>query len=213
VAYKLNTAFYEALGTRGWEVMKQTVDSIPEHLFIIADAKRGDIGNTSLVYAKAFFEELDVHAITLSPYMGKDSISPYLEYKNKWVILLGLTSNAGAKDFQLEIMNDGNPFYEYVIKTSATWGNRENTMFVIGATREESFQKVRQIIPEHFLLVPGIGSQGGDMAAVIKQGATKDGGLLINASRSILYAGNGKDFAAKAREEAMKLKLQMFFPG
>ncbi len=209
VAYKINTAFYEVLGAKGWELFKQTIDLIPKNIFIIADAKRGDIGNTSSQYAKAFFEELDVHAITLSPYMGKDSVTPYFEHKNKWVILLGLTSNEGAKDFQLEKMKDEKPLYTHVLETASKWGKKENTMFVIGATKEEEFKRVREILPEHFLLVPGVGSQGGDMEEVIKLGATKNGRLLINASRSILYAGNEQDFAAKAREEAFRLKLQM----
>jgi len=209
VAYKINTAFYEALGTKGWDLLKQTIDLIPKNIFIIADAKRGDIGNTSNMYAKAFFDELDVHAITLSPYMGKDSVSPYFEYKNKWAILLGLTSNEGAKDIQLEKLKNGKTVYEHVIETASKWGTKENTMFVIGATKAEMLKKVREIIPEHFLLVPGVGSQGGDMDEVMKNGATKDGRLLINASRSILYAGNEKDFAAKAREEAFRLKLLM----
>jgi orotidine-5'-phosphate decarboxylase len=209
VAYKINTAFYEALGTKGWDLLKQTIDLIPLNLFIIADAKRADIGNTSSMYAKAFFEEMDVHAITLSPYMGKDSISPFLEYKHKWSILLGLTSNEGAKDFQLAAMKEGKPLYEHVLETSSKWGTKENMMYVIGATKEESFKRVREILPEHFLLVPGVGSQGGDLEAVIKQGATKDGRLLINASRSIIYASNAKDFAAKARAEAMRMKLVM----
>ncbi len=209
VAYKLNTAFYEAMGAKGWDCLKQTIELIPRDIFIIADAKRGDIGNTSNMYAKAFFEELDVHAITLSPYMGKDSVAPYYEHKGKWAILLGLTSNEGAKDFQLRRMKDKKPLYEHVLDTAKDWGNKENTMFVVGATKAEALTEIRKILPDHFLLVPGVGSQGGDMEEVIKAGATDDGRLLINASRSILYAGNEKDFAAKAREEAFRLKLQM----
>ena len=209
VAYKLNTAFYEAMGAKGWECLRQTIEFIPKDILIIADAKRGDIGNTSDMYAKAFFEELNFHAITLSSYMGKDSVTPYYKYEGKWAILLGLTSNEGAKDFQLQKMESGNPFYEQILETSKHWGTVENTMYVIGATRPEAFKRVREILPNHFLLVPGVGSQGGNMEEVIKAGATKDGRLLINASRSILYADNGKNFAAKAREEAMKLKLSM----
>jgi orotidine-5'-phosphate decarboxylase len=209
VAYKLNIAFYEAMGAKGWDILRQTIELIPKDILIIADAKRGDIGNTSNMYAKAFFEDLNVHAITLSPYMGKDSVTPYYDYKGKWSILLGLTSNEGAKDFQLQKMKDGKPLYEHVLETSKEWGNKENTMYVIGATRPEALKRVREILPEHFLLVPGVGSQGGDMEEVIKAGATKQGRLLINASRSILYADNGKNFAAKAREEAMQLKLSM----
>jgi orotidine-5'-phosphate decarboxylase len=209
VAYKLNTAFYEAMGTKGWDCLRQTIDLIPRDNFIIADAKRGDIGNTANMYAKAFFDELDVHALTLSPYMGKDSVTPYYEYKGKWVVMLGLTSNEGAKDFQLRKMKDGKLLYERVLDESKDWGNKENTMFVVGATKADALAGIRKIVPDHFLLVPGVGSQGGDIEEVIKAGATKDGRLLINASRSILYAGNEKDFAAKAREEAMRMKLSM----
>lgn len=209
VAYKLNLAFYEAMGVKGWECLRQTIEIIPKDIFIIADAKRGDIGNTTHLYAKAFFEELDAHAVTVSPYMGKDSVTPYYEYEGKWAILLGLTSNEGAKDFQLQKLQSGKQMYEQVLETSKGWGNKENTMYVIGATRANAFKRVREILPEHFLLVPGVGSQGGDMEEVIKAGATKNGRLLINASRSILYADNGKSFAARAREEAMRLKLQM----
>jgi orotidine-5'-phosphate decarboxylase len=209
IAYKLNTAFYEAMGSKGWDCLRQTIDLIPRDNFIIADAKRGDIGNTANMYAKAFFDELDVHALTLSPYMGKDSVTPYYEYKGKWVVMLGLTSNEGAKDFQLRKMKDGKPLYEKVLDTAKDWGNKENTMFVVGATKADALAGIRKIIPDHFLLVPGVGSQGGDIEEVIKAGATKDGRLLINASRSILYAGNEKDFAAKAREEAMRMKLCM----
>ena len=209
VAYKLNIAFYEAMGAKGWDCLRQTIELIPKDILIIADAKRGDIGNTSNMYAKAFFDDLDVHAITLSPYMGKDSVTPYYDYTGKWSILLGLTSNEGAKDFQLQKMESGKPLYEQVLETSKEWGNEQNTMYVIGATKPEAFKRVREILPDHFLLVPGIGSQGGNMEEVIKAGATKDGRLLINASRSIIYADNGKNFAAKAREEAMRLKLSM----
>jgi orotidine-5'-phosphate decarboxylase len=209
VAYKLNIAFYEAMGSKGWDCLRQTIELIPKDILIIADAKRGDIGNTSSMYAKAFLNDLDVHAITLSPYMGKDSVTPYLEHKGKWSILLGLTSNDGAKDFQLQKMKDGKALYEHVLATTKDWGNKENTMYVIGATKADAFKRVREILPEHFLLVPGVGSQGGDMEEVIKAGATKNGRLLINASRSVIYAGNEKDFAAKAREEAMRLKLSM----
>lgn len=209
VAYKLNTAFYEAMGAKGWDCLHQTIELIPKDILIIADAKRGDIGNTSNMYAKAFFEDLDVHAITLSPYMGKDSVSPYYEYKGKWSILLGLTSNEGAKDFQLEKMKSGQHLWEEVLETTKAWGSEEDTMYVIGATRENAFKRVREILPRHFLLVPGVGSQGGDMEEVIKTAATAEGRLLINASRSIIYADDSKNFAAKAREEAMKLKLSM----
>jgi orotidine-5'-phosphate decarboxylase len=209
VSYKLNLAFYEAMGAAGWDVLRRTIELLPENSFIIADAKRGDIGNTATMYADAFFKDLDVNAVTLSPYMGKDSITPFLDHKGKWSILLGLTSNEGSKDFQMQKLQNGDYVYEQVIKTSCQWGSADNTMYVVGATQASSFTSIRKIIPEHFLLVPGVGSQAGDMEQVIKNGANDDGGLLINASRSILYASNGKDFAVKAREEAMKLKKQM----
>lgn len=209
VSYKLNLAFYEAMGADGWKALKRTIELLPENSFVIADAKRGDIGNTASLYAKAFFEDLDVNAVTLSPYMGKDSITPFLEYKGKWSILLGLTSNEGAKDFEMQTLQNGKPLYEQVIETSATWGDTDNTMYVVGATKAEALKGIRKIVPDHFLLIPGVGAQGGDMAEVINNGANTHGGLLINASRSILYASNGKDFAVKAREEAMKLKKQM----
>jgi orotidine-5'-phosphate decarboxylase len=211
VAYKINLAFYEAMGAEGWECLKKTIALIPQNLFIIADAKRGDIGNTASLYAKAFFEDLNVHAVTLSPYMGKDSITPFLNYKGKWSILLGLTSNEGSKDFQMQKMQDGRMLYEQVLETSSKWGNADNTMYVIGATQADAFKSIRKIIPYHFLLVPGVGAQDGDLAAVIKNGANADGGLLINASRSILYGSSGKDFAQKAYDEAMRLKKQMEF--
>ncbi|HSY76842.1 MAG TPA: orotidine-5'-phosphate decarboxylase [Bacteroidia bacterium] len=209
VSYKLNLAFYEAMGAAGWDVLRRTIELLPENSFVIADAKRGDIGNTAAMYAEAFFKDLDVDAVTLSPYMGKDSIAPFLDYKGKWSILLGLTSNEGSKDFQMQKLQDGSYVYEQVLKTSCQWGTADNTMYVIGATQASSLSNIRKILPEHFFLVPGVGAQAGDMAEVIKNGATDEGGLLINASRSILYASSGKDFAAKAREEAMKLKKQM----
>jgi len=209
VSYKLNVAFYEAMGAAGWDCLKRTIELIPENSLVIADAKRGDIGNTASLYAKAFFEDLDVEAVTLSPYMGKDSVTPFLDYKGKWSILLGLTSNEGSKDFQMQKLHDGSHLFEQVIKTSCQWGTPDNTMYVIGATQASAFKSIRKLIPEHFLLVPGVGAQAGDMAEVIKNGFNNDGGLLINASRSILYASSGKDFAIKAREEAQRLKKQM----
>jgi len=211
VAYKLNVAFYEAMGAEGWHCLKRTIELLPDNSFIIADAKRGDIGNTAELYARAFFDDLDVNAVTLSPYMGKDSITPFLNYKGKWSILLGLTSNEGSKDFQIQKLQNGDYVFEQVIKTSCQWGSADNTMYVIGATQASAFTSIRKLIPEHFLLVPGVGSQAGDMEQVIRNGMTDEGGLLINSSRSILYASNGKDFAKKAREEAMKLKKQMEF--
>ncbi len=209
VAYKLNTAFYEAMGEDGWWCMKNTVKLIPEDVFVIADAKRADVGNTAGLYARAFYEDLDANAITLSPYMGKDSITPFLEYKGKWTILLALTSNEGAKDFQTKRMKDGSLLYEKVLRTSKGWGSSHNTMYVTGATKADAFKRIRKIIPEHFLLVPGVGTQGGNMAEVMANGATNDGGLLINASRSIIYSGSGKDFASEARKEALKLQNEM----
>lgn len=209
VSYKLNLAFYEAMGQAGWDVLRRTIELLPENSFVIADAKRGDIGNTASMYADAFFKDLDVDAVTLSPYMGKDSITPFLDYKGKWSILLGLTSNEGSKDFQMQKLQDGSYVYEQVLKTSCQWGSADNMMYVVGATQASSLASIRKILPDHFFLVPGVGAQSGDMAEVIKNGANDDGGLLINASRSILYASNGKDFAAKAREEALRLKQQM----
>ncbi len=209
VSYKLNLAFYEAMGAEGWNVLKRTIELLPENSFVIADAKRGDIGNTASMYANAFFEELDVDAVTLSPYMGKDSVTPFLDYKGKWSILLGLTSNEGANDFQMQKLQDGSYLYEQVLKTSCQWGTAGNMMYVVGATKASALKNIRKILPEHFLLVPGVGAQAGDMKEVISNGANDVGGLLINASRSILFAGSGKDFAAKPREEALKLKKQM----
>lgn len=209
VSYKLNLAFYEAMGSAGWDVLRRTIELLPENSFVIADAKRGDIGNTAAMYADAFFKDLDVDAVTLSPYMGKDSVTPFLDHKGKWSILLGLTSNEGSKDFQMQKLQDGSYVYEQVIKTSCQWGTPDNMMYVIGATQAASLASIRKILPEHFFLVPGVGAQAGDMAEVIRNGATDEGGLLINASRSVLYASNGRDFAAKAREEALRLKKQM----
>ncbi len=206
VSYKLNTAFYEAMGSAGWECLKRTIELIPENSFVIADAKRGDIGNTAEQYVQAFFEDLDVNAITLSPYMGKDSVTPYLNYKGKWIILLGLTSNEGANDFQMQPLTNGRLLYEEVIETSALWGSPGNTMYVVGATKTAAMKRIRRIIPDHFLLVPGIGAQAGNITSVLSNALSPDVGLLINASRSILYAGAGKDFAIKARTEALRLK-------
>lgn len=210
VAYKPNTAFYEAMGVKGWEALKETVDYIPKDCFIIADAKRGDIGNTAQLYAKAFFGNLDVNALTVAPYMGRDSVKPFLEFKDKWVILLALTSNEGAMDFQfLDIAQTHQPLYQKVIQKAEQWGTPENMMFVVGATRPEMLKEVRAIAPEHFLLVPGVGAQGGNLSEVCKYGLNKDCGLLVNASRSIIYAGNDEDFAMKAAEKASELQQQM----
>jgi orotidine-5'-phosphate decarboxylase len=212
VAYKPNLAFYEKLGAAGQMSLEMTVTYLREHypdVFIIADAKRGDIGNTSHMYAHAFFNTLDVDAITLSPYMGKDSISPFLEVDGKWAVLLALTSNEGAKDFQLLQLKNGNLLYEQVIITSAAWGTVNNIMYVVGATKAESLAGIRKLIPEHFLLVPGVGSQGGSLEEVAKSGMNDRCGLLVNASRSIIYADVTNKFEQAARHEASRLQKQM----
>jgi orotidine-5'-phosphate decarboxylase len=205
VAYKPNIAFYESMGFDGWKALEATLDFIPDNCFTIADAKRGDIGNTSKMYAKTYFETFSFDAVTVAPYMGRDSIEPFLGYKDKWVIVLALTSNKGSFDFQQLPLNNGEKVYERVIKSCCTYGTSENMMFVVGATKTASLESIRKIIPDHFLLVPGIGAQGGSLEEVIKYGANKDGGLLINSSRSILYASSGKDFAEAARKNAFKL--------
>ena len=204
VAYKINTAFYEQMGSKGWDIMKETLSYIPEHIFTIADAKRGDIGNTANMYAKAFFETMNFDAITLSPYMGKDSVEPYLKYKDKWVILLALTSNKGSADFQL-LDCSGSPLYKKIIETSSGWGTADQIMYVVGGTHPDYFKAIRSIVPDHFLLVPGIGAQGGDADAVIKAGINDMGGLLINSSRGIIYADNGTEFDKKSTESAKEL--------
>lgn len=208
VSYKINTAFYEAMGVRGWESLEKTVNYIPDTHFKIADAKRGDIGNTSAQYAKAFFETMPFDALTISPYMGSDSVKPFLKFKNKWVIILGLTSNEGSLDFQKQKIGQ-HYLYEEVIKKTSAWGSEENMMYVVGATRITDLSKIREIIPGHFLLVPGVGAQGGSLAEVSKYGLIKDGGLLVNSSRSIIYAGKGKDFAEKAHDAANALCTEM----
>jgi orotidine-5'-phosphate decarboxylase len=197
VAYKINTAFYESSGAKGWETMEKTVDYIPPTHFRIADAKRGDIGNTSAQYARAFFETMAFDAITVAPYMGEDSVRPFLEYKDKWTIVLGLTSNAGAKDFELQPAGNG-LLYEKVLTTAAGWGTPDNLMFVIGATQAEAFERVRRLMPDHFYLVPGVGAQGGSLEEISKKAMNKDIGLLVNASRAVIYASGGEDFAAAA---------------
>ncbi len=197
VSYKINTAFYEAMGLKGWESMAKTVDYIPATHFKIADAKRGDIGNTSAQYAKAFFETLNFDAITVAPYMGEDSIKPFLQYKDKWTILLGLTSNEGAKDF--ELLKTGNQFlYEKVLETASQWGSPDNLMFVIGATQADEFVNIRKLIPNHFYLVPGVGTQGGSLREISNKAMIDNGGLLVNVSRAIIYASNCEDFADEA---------------
>ncbi|MDZ4795268.1 MAG: orotidine-5'-phosphate decarboxylase [Bacteroidota bacterium] len=214
VSYKINTAFYEVLGVRGWEAMEKTVHYIGEEHFKIADAKRGDIGNTSDQYAKAFFEAMPFDAVTVAPYMGEDSVKPFLQYEGKWTIVLGLTSNKGANDFELQEAGDG-LLYEKVIKTVSAWGNPENLMFVVGATQADSFTNIRKLAPEHFYLVPGVGEQGGSLKEISEKAMIKDNstnaqcGILVNASRAIIYASRGEDFAEKARLIAKEYQEEM----
>jgi orotidine-5'-phosphate decarboxylase len=210
VAYKPNLAFYESLGSKGLESLEKTMEYMPKDVFTIADAKRGDIGNTSGLYARAFFEQMDFDSITVAPYMGEDSVKPFLTYDKKWVILLALTSNKGSKDFQdLKIEGTSGKLYEEVLKTSQNWGNTENMMYVVGATKSEKLKEIRAIIPDHFLLVPGVGAQGGSLEEVAKCGMNKDCGLLVNSSRGIIYASSEHDFALKAKEESKKLQQEM----
>ncbi|HSG68626.1 MAG TPA: orotidine-5'-phosphate decarboxylase [Bacteroidales bacterium] len=210
VAYKPNIAFYEAYGTKGWISLEKTISYLnTKNVFTIADAKRGDIGNTSGRYARAFLETLDFDAITVAPYMGKDSVGPFLDIEGKWTVLLALTSNKGSDDFQMIRSGNGNHLYEHVLHISSDWGSPENMMYVVGATKAEMLDGIRKIIPDHFLLVPGVGAQGGSLEEVAEYGLNKDCGLLVNSSRGIIYAGKGYDFAEKAREEALKLQHQM----
>ncbi|CEN37868.1 orotidine-5'-phosphate decarboxylase [Capnocytophaga cynodegmi] len=211
VAYKPNTAFYEAYGVKGWQSLAKTITYINENhpdIFTIADAKRGDIGNTSAMYAKAFFNDLQFDSVTVAPYMGKDSVEPFLAFEDKITILLALTSNAGAFDFQTQMVNN-EELYKKVLQTSLTWENSQNLMYVVGATKAEYLKEIRKIVPNHFLLVPGVGAQGGSLDEVCEYGLNADNGLLINSSRGIIYASNGTDFAEKSREEAQKLQQQM----
>ncbi len=211
VAYKPNIAFFEAYGVKGWISLKKTIQYINENypqIFTIADAKRGDIGNTSTMYAKAFFQDLEFDSITVAPYMGKDSVEPFLSFENKHTIMLALTSNEGAFDFQT-LTTNGKELYQQVIETSKTWKNTQNLMYVVGATKAEYFQEIRKIIPESFLLVPGIGAQGGNLQEVCKYGMNKNVGLLINSSRGIIYASKNQDFGIKSREEALKIQKEM----
>lgn len=228
VSYKLNTAFYEAMGSKGWEAMEKTVNYIPGSHFKIADAKRGDIGNTSSQYAKAFFDPeasgLNFDAITVAPYMGEDSVTPFLQFKDKWTILLGLTSNSGAADFEMkkvltefDDLEEGihvrkhhtSFLYETVLKTASEWGTKDNLMFVVGATQANEFKNIRNIVPDNFLLVPGIGFQGGSLEQVSKYGMTKDCGLLVNVSRAIIYASEDENFAEEARSIAVQYQHEM----
>lgn len=212
IAFKPNLAFYESAGLKGVASLEKTVKYIKKNYpdqFIIADAKRGDIGNTSKMYAKSFFEKMDFDAVTVAPYMGEDSVTPFLEFKDKWVILLALTSNKGSFDFQLEEDSMHERLFEKVIKKSSKWGNENNLMYVVGATRGSMFEDIRKIAPDNFLLVPGIGAQGGSLEEVVKYGMTKECGLIVNSSRKIIYASNDTNFALKAKEEAEKVQKEM----
>jgi orotidine-5'-phosphate decarboxylase len=217
VSYKINTAFYEAMGVKGWQAMEETVNYIPSTHFKIADAKRGDIGNTSSQYAKAFFETLNFDAITVAPYMGEDSVRPFFEYEGKWAIVLGLTSNKGAHDFELKQLLSENGeahlraefLYERVLRTVSKWGNPNNLMFVVGATQAEEFVNIREIIPDHFLLVPGVGAQGGSLKDISEKAMNTDCGLLVNASRAIIYASENEDFAEEAKAIAQQYQFEM----
>ena len=213
VAYKPNLAFYESEGLEGWRSLEKTVHYLHENypdIFLIGDAKRGDIGNTSSMYAKAFFEKMKFDAITVAPYMGEDSVKPFLAYDGKWVVLLALTSNKGAFDFQFIADNKGERLFEKVIRTSLNWGTAENMMYVVGATKAEELADIRKIIPHHFLLVPGVGAQGGSLQEVAIYGMNKQCGLLVNSSRAIIYASSGQDFALKAAESAKATRDEMF---
>jgi orotidine-5'-phosphate decarboxylase len=209
VAYKPNTAFYEAYGVKGWQSLEKTIAYIPKDIFILADAKRGDIGNTSKMYAQAFFQNMNCDAITVAPYMGEDSVKPFLDFPNKWVILLALTSNFGGKDFQNLELTKGGELFEEVLRKSQEWGSTDQLMYVVGATRAESFARIRQIVPEHFLLVPGVGAQGGSLHEVSRFGMNSHCGLLVNSSRGIIYASQEADFAEVARQKANDLQSEM----
>jgi orotidine-5'-phosphate decarboxylase len=212
VAYKPNMAFYECYGLAGWKSLEKTVDYIRSNypgMFLIADAKRGDIGNTSKMYAKTFFEVFDFDAVTVNPYMGIDSVTPFLEYKNRWVILLALTSNKGADNFQKQTLSNSKPLYIKVLEESLEWGTKENLMYVVGATQSEMLSDVRKVVPNNFLLVPGVGAQGGELGQVARFGMNSNCGLLVNSSRQILYASNNSDFADAANREAVKVQSEM----
>ncbi len=212
VAYKPNTAFYEAYGLKGWKSLSKTIAYLNENypsIFTIADAKRGDIGNTSTRYAKAFFKDMSFDSVTVAPYMGSDSVEPFLAFEDKFTIMLALTSNKGGLDFQLLKDEAGMTFYEKVLATSLEWKNSEQLMYVVGATRPEYFRKIRKIVPDHFLLVPGVGAQGGDLQGVCEYGLNSNVGLLVNSSRGIIYASSKQDFANRARENALKLQQEM----
>ena len=209
VAYKPNIAFYESMGVSGWNSLQKTLNYIPNNILTIADAKRGDIGNTSRMYANLFFENMNFDAITVAPYMGEDSVTPFLKFKDKWSIVLALTSNKGGLDFQKIEDKNGKKLFEKVLETSKEWGSLENMMYVVGATRAEELVEIRAIVPDHFLLVPGVGAQGGSLKDVAKYGLNSDCGLLVNSSRGIIYAGNGINFEEQAQAEAKKLQQEM----
>lgn len=210
VAYKPNLAFYESIGAAGWESLARTMEYIPKNIFTIADAKRGDIGNTSAMYARTFFEQYQFDAVTVAPYMGSDSVKPFLDYEGKWVVLLALTSNEGSRDFQhLQIAPSGHPLYRVVIEHAMQWASPEQLMFVVGATQAEHLANIRSFAPEHFLLVPGYGAQGGDLQAVSRAGLNRSGGLLVNSSRAIIYASEGEDFDKAAARQAQAVAAQM----
>lgn len=209
VAYKPNIAFYESMGTQGWESLQKTADYIPKECFTIADAKRGDIGNTSAMYARAFFEEMNFDSITVAPYMGKDSVEPFLQFEGKWVILLAYTSNTGSEDFQkLEVGSSGY-LYQQVIEISSKWANPGQLMYVVGATHPVEMKQIREMIPDHFMLVPGVGAQGGSLKEISEAGLNREAGLLVNSSRGIIYASDGTDFAQAASKAAQELQEEM----
>ncbi len=209
VAYKPNIAFYEAQGTKGWESLQKTLDYIPKEIFTISDAKRGDIGNTSNLYARAFFESMNFDSVTVAPYMGSDSVTPFLAYKNKWVILLALTSNEGGLDFQTEKLSSGEFLFEKVLKKSLEWGHKDNLMYVVGATRSEMLKDIRKIVPDSFLLIPGVGAQGGSLEDVAEYGMNKSCGLLVNSSRGIIFKSSRDNFDTVAGKEAQSIQMQM----
>lgn len=209
VAYKPNIAFYEMLGSKGWDTLEQTLNYIPSNVFTIADAKRGDIGNTSSYYAKTFFDTYKFDSVTIAPYMGVDSVEPFLKFRGKWAILLALTSNDGSKDFQLFKNTEGQRLFEKVLEKSKDWGDADNLMYVIGATKTDSLSRVREIVPDSFLLIPGVGAQGGNLSEVVKYGMNDTCGLLVNSSRGILYASNDQNFEQAARKSALTMQTQM----
>ncbi|WP_425390655.1 orotidine-5'-phosphate decarboxylase [Ekhidna sp.] len=210
VAYKPNTAFYEAQGAKGWESLQKTLEYIPDDIFTIADAKRADIGNTSSMYARAFFENMHFDSVTVAPYMGSDSVKPFLDFEGKWAIILAATSNPGGLDFQnLPVSEKNEKLYERVIRKSSEWGTSDNIMYVVGATRPEALKEIRKLVPDHFLLIPGVGAQGGDLNAVCQNGMNKHCGLLVNSSRGIIYTDSSENFTSSAGKAAQEIQLEM----